>query len=467
MKATVLLSKRDRSGAPAAVHEALRRRGLDVERRSRARSPESDVVICRGEPGGQASGRTAVAALVINPLAAAKRASSPEETARLLHLHGIPVNPDRLPPGAVRPAASPPDDGFARVRIHVADLAVVAVDDEKGALRSVPRSKRDRIEEGACRAVYLLGLHYGAVDIAVRPSGRWRVERVDPRPDVDEALAAAYGSRIAAMAEAWAHGSEGARDAVLGADPEFALAASGGKLLYASRYVPHAGLVGYDRQSRANRGSVFPLAELRPAPSPSPHVLAANVEAALKKAKDLLPARGASWIAGSFPLGQFPAGGHVHFSGTPLTTPFLQALDNYLGLPVMLLEQKQRAKRRRRRYGRAGDFRRKEHGGFEYRVLPSWIVSPEATLAALALAKCVAAEWPGLSRNYLSSQQAIREFYLSRKARFRAIYPRLMGAVLRTPTGARFRRELEYFTRMVEAGEEWRDDKDIKAAWRI
>jgi len=462
MKAVLLAPKEERSKAFLAVADALTERGFSVERRSKAGAREPDVVICWGRLAAPSR-----AAVVINPVKAVRTARSREEASLLLHLHGIPVDPDHLPRDAVRPAVPQVKAAYSPVRVHVADLRILAVEDEQGAMSAISRFKRQRIAEGACRAIYVLGLHFGALDLFVHPSGRWFVSSVDPRPFVDEELARAYGAAIAAMAESWGAGPERPGEAVLGADPEFALVAQGGKLLYASRYVNHEGLVGYDRQSRANRGAVFPLAEIRPNPSPSPHTLAENVEAALARAAELLPTRGVAWLGGSFPYGAYPTGGHIHFSGVPLTTPFLQALDNYLGIPVMLLEQRQRAKKRRRQYGRAGDFRRKEHGGFEYRVLPSWIVSPEAAEATLCLAKAVAAEWPRLSRNYLSSPRAIKEFYLSRKARFRELCPRLLRSVLATETGRKYQRELAYFNRMIAGRVEWQDDKDIKAAWRL
>lgn len=462
MKAILLAPKEDRSGAVHAVADALSERGFVVDRRSHTAGGETDVVICWGR-----NAFSAKAAVVINPVKAVRTAGSVEETSLLLHLHGIPVDPDHLPRNAVRPVVPPANDACLPVRIHVADLRILAVEDQRGAMSALSQWRYQRVAEGACRAVYVLGLHFGSVELKIHPSGRWYVDRVDPRPSVDLDLARAYGASIAEMAESWAESPERQAEPVLGADPEFALVGNGGRLLYASRYVHHAGLVGYDRQSRANRGSVFPLAEIRPNPSPSPLVLTTNVESALQRAAELLPTKGASWLAGSYPFGSYPTGGHIHFSGTPLTTPFLQALDSYLSVPVMLVEQRQRAKRRRRRYGRAGDFRRKEHGGFEYRVLPSWIVSPEATRATLSLAKVVATEWPRLSRDYLSSTRAIKEFYLSKKGRFRTLYPRLLRTVLQTQTGRRYRRELDYFTRMIDVGIEWQDDRDIKAAWRL
>lgn len=36
----------------------------------------------------------------------------------------------------------------------------------------------------------------------------------------------------------------------------------------------------------------------------------------------------------------FPLGGHLHFSGVALNGALLRALDNYLALPLALLEDK-------------------------------------------------------------------------------------------------------------------------------
>ena len=66
-----------------------------------------------------------------------------------------------------------------------------------------------------------------------------------------------------------------------------------------------------------------------------------------------------------------------------LTSRLLRVLDNYLALPFILIED-QNTKLRRPRYGFLGDFRRKTHGGFEYRTLPSWIVSPRITKGVIA-----------------------------------------------------------------------------------
>ena len=404
--------------------------------------------------------------LAINPGRALSRLRPGGEWALLLWWHGVPVAFEHLPHEVPRPARPPRAGESARVRVHVADLHALAVEvDADSEVLDLPGEKYQRLAEAACRSVYLLGLHYAAVTLRVHPAGGWRVAGVDPSPCAGEELASAYGESIAAFVAALA-GATGSRDeVVLGADPEFLMATEQGRVLYASRYVEQAGTVGYDRQSRGHLGTVYPLVEVRPSPSPSPVVLAANTERALAEAAERLPTRRTRWMAGSFPLGAYPTGGHVHFSGLPLTTPVLSALDNYLALPVMLLEDRRRSRQRRRKYGRLGDFRRKEHGGFEYRTLPSWLVSKEAARAVLCLAKAVAAEWPSLTGAPLQGLPLVKRFYQGKKAHLRRFFPTLWRRLLKTRTARAYRYELSYIPRALARECEWDDEADFKKAW--
>jgi len=463
MRAVVLTDGERSSKGLDALLSQLERYGYDVDRGPNASRGLRDLNICWG-------GRPAAAdapGLVINPPDAVLRSLSPSESAVYLTWHGIPVPWELIPQEVARPVNRPPDDEFVTLRVHVADLEVLKVeDDEQGAtIASLSRWRYERMMEAACRSVYVLGLHFGCVHLRVHPKGAWHVERVDPHPNVDEALGLAYGQAIARLASVYHDKEWVLREVTLGADPEFSLATDDGRILYASRYLPYRGEVGYDRQSWERRGTVYPLAEIRPAPSPSPLVLANNVGRALEKARALLPTARTRWMAGSNPLARVPTGGHVHISGVPLTTPLLLALDTYVAVPFMLLEKRTRAKQRRRRYGRLGDFRRKEHGGFEYRTLPSWLVSPSAAKAALCLVKTVATEWPRLPLAPMRSAGAIREFYLGKKSRFRRIFPQAWRRVLATPTAGLYAYELAYVRRMVLGEQEWNDDDDIKRAW--
>ena len=462
MRALVLTPAKSLPRGIDAVLSTLESRGFRVDCRPTPAQGAADVTIVWG-----GAGEPARSAYVVNPVDAVQRSRSPAEASLFLTWHGIPVAPDHLPRGVARPVHRLPADEFLPLKVHVGDLRVLAVeeDPQKEPGLNLSPWKYQRIMEAACRAVYVLGLHFACVHLKVHPKGPWHVERVDPCPQVDEELGRAYGSSIAHLAQVVNEGPFHQREATLGADPEFALAGDDGRILYASRYLQHRGEVGYDRQSRGQRGTVFPLAEIRPNPSPSPLVLARNVERALRHAQMYLPTRRAKWMAGSNPMSRFPTGGHVHISGVPLSTPLLLALDTYVAIPMMLIERRTRARQRRRKYGRMGDFRRKEHGGFEYRTLPSWLVSPAATRAALCLVKTVVTEWPSLPADPLRLAGAVKEFYLGKKSRFRLVFPKLWRKVRATPTGETYAYELAYIHRMVTSGEEWNDDADIKSAW--
>lgn len=463
MKALLLTDKKSPFRGLDAVVGELESHGFRVECRSAPGRGPWDVAVCWGGDGQRLTG---AGRLIINPSEAVQRSLSPADASLLLNWHGIPVSWELLPPEVARPVARPPEDEYVSMRVHVGDLRVLAVEEDPGGGRlDLSRWRYQRIMEAACRSVYVLGLHFACVHLKVHPKGAWYVERVDPAPPVDDQLGRAYGSSIVHLAEVCRRGPETRSEVTLGADPEFALATDDGKLLYASRYVTHRGEVGYDRQSRHHRGTVFPLAEIRPNPSPSPLVLANNVRRALQAARKLLPTHRTRWMAGSSPLARFPTGGHVHLSGVPLSTPILLALDAYVAIPFMLLERKTRARQRRRKYGRLGEFRRKEHGGFEYRTLPSWLVSPAAARAALCLVKVVATEWPALHAEPLRTPNVVKEFYLGKKTRFRQSFQRAWSRLLATPTGESYAYELSYVQRMVMSGVEWNDDDDIKPAW--
>lgn len=462
MKALVLTANKSPSKGVDAVLSALESRGFRVDYgRAPAKGPWDLTIVWGGASEPEES------RLVVNPVDAVKRSLSPSESALLLTWHGIPVASRLLPQEVPRPLHRQPDHEFVSMKVHVGDLRVLAVEEDPRGEPGLNLSpwKYQRIMEAACRAVYVLGLHFACVHLKVHPKGPWHVERVDPSPDVDEETGRAYGWSIVHLAEVVGEGARAHREATLGADPEFALATDEGRILYASRYLKHRGEVGYDRQSRERRGAVYPLAEIRPNPSPSPLVLAQNVERTLLHARKFLPTNRVKWMAGSNPMSRFPTGGHVHISGIPLSTPILLALDTYVAVPLMLLERRTRARQRRRKYGRLGDFRRKEHGGFEYRTLPSWLVSPAATRAALCLVKVVATEWPRLDAQPLRLATAVKEFYLGKKSRFRLGFHKAWRRILATPTGETYAYELAYIHRMVMSENEWNDDDDIKPAW--
>jgi hypothetical protein len=105
-------------------------------------------------------------------------------------------------------------------------------------------------------------------------------------------------------------------------------------------------------------------------------------------------------LAGSHHFRQ-PLGGHIHFSGPGVydVKKITMCLDAHLALPLMMLENRASANARRTRYdyGSLGSIRTgKEHGGWEYRTLPSWLVSYQMTKMVLEISYMIAYDYERL-----------------------------------------------------------------------
>ncbi len=189
---------------------------------------------------------------------------------------------------------------------------------------------------------------------------------------------------------------------------------------------------------------IYPLAEVRPPPSPDPLELVENLRRAFARAASAVRGHRISFQAGGTALRRFSIGGHIHFSNARLSTDLLRALDNYVALPVLLLENPVSSRLRRPRYGYLGDWRPQPHGGFEYRTPGSWVISPQYAAAVLCLAKAVAQDYPLLRRNVFLSAANQRAFYAADKAALRPhffpLWNDLRGVVrgpgVRSPPGA-------------------------------
>ena len=154
----------------------------------------------------------------------------------------------------------------------------------------------------------------------------------------------------------------------------------------------------------------YPVAELRPAPARSPDELASNIRRLLIQANTRIMDRTLRWAAGGMPISGFALGGHIHLSGVRLTSRLLRQMDSYVALPLAMLEDPS-DHARRPRYGALGDFRFQPHGGFEYRTLASWLVSPLAAKGAFALMLLCARESEYLLYRPAEEESMIEAYY--------------------------------------------------------
>ena len=319
--------------------------------------------------------------------------------------------------------------------------------------------------ELARRVVYLLGLDYARVRIVRTGGRRLRCMDVDDSPLIRskdrqkliQCIQDLYQSILL----------QNRREIMLGADPEFMMVNSkSGRMIAASRFFPREGEVGCDNIRVPGRQQ-RPIAEIRPQPSTCPYMLHENIKKALLKANKMAPYKNIKWLAGSQPLVGYSIGGHIHFSNVDFNHAILRALDSYLGILVFLIEDRDSAVKRRKRYGYLADVRKKDYGGFEYRTPGSWLVSEALTRAILCLAKLIACDYPKLQRHIFSKPEAFQAFYEGDKDYFRPYFPLLWHDIQGASLYKLYQSDLEWLREMLEQGWEWDEKADLRKNWGI
>jgi hypothetical protein len=415
--------------------------------------------------------------LTLQPVKSQLRAANPEKSAVILRLHGIQCewepegqrfNYEYMIPvfhlqalslfqkksvvfyGAKLPATlqKPEESGFEELQIETLSYHAV-------------RSKRE-----AVKALYALGLDYGIVRIGVKPGGELVVLEVQAEPKLTVRLAELFADAIQQFAEQLAASSSRKEVAMLGADPEFLLRNERGKVTFASQFLEKEGPVGCDAIVLPSFRKIYPLAELRPEPSTEVDQLVNQLYRTMQLASRKITDSSLEWLAGGMPVRGFPLGGHLHFSGVWLNNELLRVLDNYLALPLVLLEDMTTGDRKPK-YGFLGDFRKQRHGGFEYRVLPSWLVSPKVTRGVFALAKLLADHYRLLPARPLQDQSVQEAYYAGDKLLIRSLLPALWNDLVRLPTYRKHETSIIPLKAMLLRKEAWNEQQDIRSRWQI
>jgi len=331
--------------------------------------------------------------------------------------------------------------------------------------RYLRESENTKLSELAKRIFLILGLDIGLVRLAYTTRRRLRVIGVDPSPILRERDLNRVLNKIDEIREL--DRLLPTINVKLGADPEFMIFNSRtNRMLSASQFFPRDGVVGCDHIRMQNRQQ-RPIAEIRPNPSSCPLKLSDNIKQALDSATRMAPYQNVKWLAGSQPGGAYSIGGHIHFSNIRITANFIRALDNYLAIPIFLIEEPVSASRRRRRYGYLGDYRVKDYGGFEYRTLASWLVSQQITIAVLCLAKIIASSYYMLSKNFLNSVEAQRAFYTGNQDYLRPVFPELWADIKRTEMYMEYEEELQIIPELIFNNTTWNEKADFRKAWKL
>ncbi|WP_241254386.1 YheC/YheD family protein [Brevibacillus sp. SYP-B805] len=298
----------------------------------------------------------------------------------------------------------------------------------------------------AIRAVYVTGHASGTVKIGELANGTAIIVDLNP-PATSIAVPAVAPPQPFTM----------------GADIEFMLSCDD-DLLPASTFFPLEGPIGCDARQIEQDSGEYALAEIRPQQAESPHDLFRNIMQLLQEAFERVPYDNVQFRAGSMPFPGYQCGGHIHF-GIPLSLSLLRALDQYLALPMALIEEPRTAKRRRQtKHGGLGRYREKPYG-FEYLTLSSWILEPELALAVLCLAHLVASHHHELPCDLLFHPLVQRAYYQGNQVFLRQCWATLKKQLIRTASYPRYERELTQLFNRIEQGGSLPESHDIRRRW--
>ncbi|MCD1257343.1 hypothetical protein B5M42_000650 [Paenibacillus athensensis] len=432
--------------------------------------------------GGSGRGAAAPATETVwtlQPASAVRLAADRGQREPLLALHGLKTARSHA---AGRPASYP-----YKYKVAVFHLQTLAVFEraepvllaaarrpagaEAAAYREVALERATfharRAAREAVKALYALGLDYGIVTLGVLAEGHTLVLDVEAQPRrLGERLLGLYAEALAAYAAAVRRERRRTERAMLGCDPEFLLLNPQGKVVSADRFFAREGAVGCDAVVQSGHRILLPLAELRPRPSDDPRELTGNLHRTMQLAARAIPDDSLAWLSGGMPLKGFALGGHIHFSRVQLNVHLLRALDNYLALPLLLLEGAG-ARGRRPRYGFLGDFRRQSHGGFEYRTPPSWLASPAIARGVLTLASLIADNYARLSVFPLQQASVQRAYYAGDKQALLGTVDALWSELALLDAYELHAAALAPLKRRMLALAAWDESADIRPAWKI
>lgn len=387
---------------------------------------------------------------------------------QLLNAHGIALLPP--PEAAVKSPLWLNQAAEQRCLVLVIEQQAIRLrllHTREDAATLLPAAVLRRLKRLAVRAVYAAGLDVAEVTLQQAGGSQvYAVERVDPKPvwqDTDLALARQAKGEINTAIRQY---QEARSKIQLGMDPEFILMNSEGKIVPANRFLAKEGRAGYDNATVRGRMNVHPLVELRPAPSGDPGELIRNLRRAMWHAADRINDASLQWIAGGMPITGLPLGGHVHLSGVPLHNAIIRALDNYLALPLLMLEHAS-GRLRRKKYGKLGDVRAKSYGGFEYRTLPSMLVSPRITKGTVALAKLIALNYGQLRMRPLDQLDQLQAYYEGDKEKLKQTVDRIWLELTQLKDYGTYASYLDPLGEWIMLRKSWDETRDFRRVWRI
>lgn len=333
--------------------------------------------------------------------------------------------------------------------------------------QELPEVTLRALETAAARALYALWLDIGSVLVAISGTGSlairdaWSIEQQQP---LDRAI---LNESLNRWLESWEMDRE--QPFRLGADPELIFVDESNKLVSASSILLDytSEEIGIDALLYKNK-LIYPIVELRPRPAGHPARLFATLHGLLKELNELAAEQNLRWQAGAMPVKGVALGGHLHVSGIPLTPRLLRLLDVMLALPFAALADES-GKARNDKFGGLGDYRKQFHGGFEYRTLPSWLVSPALTKAAIYVCWLTVEQRFALAEHLHSDDlQTVEEVYAQgEREQLCALAQKYIELLVSLTTDRRLVEGVQPLQRALQQRSTWNEQSDIRQRWKL
>ncbi len=367
---------------------------------------------------------------------------------------------------------------FKRRDVFVRGLHVVQMTREEGATFATDASCEEHTTFGrqasalAVRCAYALGLCAAVVTVQVHPQRMQQVAVVAISP----MFSAEFSASDAIHADDFSisHHTNALHPHTAhirwGADVEFLLRrrhtdGTLGQIVPACHYFAKKGPIGCDTIRVGDR-RLDAIVELRPQPAPTAVALFDRVHAALLSIAQRMDDPTIAWVSGGMPVQGIALGGHIHLSGVPLTVSLLRVLDNYVALPLLMIEGEQ-TQRRRPKYGVLGDFRCKAHGGFEYRTLPSWIGCPDIARGVLALVEVAVVHAAHLHARPLGDVAMQQAYYGGDKQTLWLPVTRIWRELTTMPTFMQYADILSRLWQTIRRKSGIDEQQDMRHTWKI
>lgn len=256
---------------------------------------------------------------------------------------------------------------------------------------------------------------------------------------------------------------------MIGSDPEFAVKRKGDR-----RATRAINVIEGSVRDKIGLDGCPDVGEFRPDPATT---VAGHIQNIEELVVELVSKHPTYFFYAGSSHSRYPIGGHIHFSGpgcgavTP-SSKVVKCLDAFLAVPVMMMEGKKAARSRRRLYGRLSDSRQQPHGGFEYRTLPSWLISKDMAKAVLEVAFLIVQCKSEISQEAidevgLDAYGAMRRFNSCDKHFFKPKMETIFATLRGLSKANLVMESIDYLETFIDERKSWKQGKSFNRRWQL